>query len=245
MKPHFLRLTEVAGSEAPSRLPKIANAEIAAQPALPVPLSDEQVIEQVRDGQTAQFEILMRRHNQRLYRLLRSMGVSNHEAEEAMQDTYVRAYQNLSQFQGSSRFSTWLMRIAMNAARDRFRSRRPTTAFHDQGMPAASDDQPARSAELCELRCILSAAVERLPKHLRMVFVLREVEGLSGVEVAKCLGISESNEKVRLHRAKEQLQEWINERVGGEARRLYEFNADRCNRVVAGVVTRLAEQIIR
>src|SRR5687768_13104272 len=159
-------------------------------------LTDEQVVGHVLTGQTALFEILMRRHNERMYRVARSIVRDESEAEDVMQQAYVNAYANLRQFAGKARFSTWLTRIAVNESVARARRRGKYESYDELSnaepfMAERSPGDAERQAFSGELRGLLEWAIDRLPDGARVVFVLREVEGLSTAEVADALGISE------------------------------------------------------
>src|SRR5688500_10078953 len=154
-------------------------------------LTDEQVVGQILTGQTALFEILMRRHNERVYRVARSIVRDESEAEDVMQQAYMNAYANLRQFAGKARFSTWLTRIAINESLSRARRRGKYEAFDDEVsnveplMAGGSPPDPERQTLTGEVRALLEWAIDGLPDGAREVFVLREVEGLSTAEVAQ------------------------------------------------------------
>jgi len=212
---------------------------------LPSTLSDEEVVERVLAGDTSQFEILMRRYNQRLFRVARSILADDAEAEDVMQDAYVRAYRELAGFRGEARFATWLTRIAVHEALARVRKGRrlvPLSPSLDGGgppEPRTSAHSPEREAENRELQAVLQEAVEALPDSLRTVFCLREIEGLTSEQIADAVGISVENVRVRLHRAKAALRQKLDDRIGREMRRFYLFDGARCDRVVDGVFARL------
>ena len=157
-------------------------------------IPDEEVVRRVRGGETALYETIMRRYNQRLYRVPRSILRSESEAEDVMQETYVRAFTHLDQFAGRASFSTWLTRIAINEALARVRRQGRYEAFDDEGanvealMDPNPSENPERLAFTGELRGLIEWAIDSLPNGTREVFVLREVEGLSTLEVAACLG---------------------------------------------------------
>jgi RNA polymerase sigma-70 factor (ECF subfamily) len=216
------------------------------QPALqsataPATLSDEQVVERVLAGDASVFEILMRRHNQRLFRVARAILTDDAEAEDVMQETYVRAFRELATFRGEALFSTWLTRIACHEALARARKRRRLVSIGDGEPPdpPGENRSPERELENRELHAVLREAVEILPDPLRAVFCLREIEGLSTEQTADALGLSIENVRVRLHRAKRNLRQKLDERIGREVRRLYLFDGPRCDRVVEGVFARL------
>jgi RNA polymerase sigma-70 factor, ECF subfamily len=208
------------------------------------PLTDELVVERVLRGETALFEVLMRRHNRRVYRVARAIVKSESEAEDVMQQAYVSAYTHLGQFAGAAKFVTWLTRITVNEALARVRhdARLVEMDEHserdEEAMRRFASDQsdPERQAARRELGGLLESSIDELPRDYRTVFVLREVEGLSTAETAHCLGISEELVKVRLHRAKSRLREHVFARVGEATTDAFEFYAPRCDRVVAAVL---------
>lgn len=214
--------------------------------AAPATLSDEEVVERVLAGDTSLFEILMRRYNQRLFRVARGILAEDAEAEDVMQEAYVRAFRELASFRGEARFATWLTRIACHEALARAQKRRRLVSISGLGGgeppdPPAETASPERDLENRELHAVLREAVEVLPDPLRAVFCLREIEGLSTEQTADALGLTIENVRVRLHRAKLALRQTLDARIGREVRRLYLFDGDRCDRVVEGVFRRLIE----
>lgn len=206
------------------------------------PLPDEEIIARVLDGDRACFELLMRRYNRRLFRTVRGIIADDAEAEDVVQDSYVRAYEHLDQFEGRAQFSTWLISIAVREAMARQRRRRRAPMSDDRLEREAAPAPPAGEdeASVQELRSVLTGAVDALPAELRSVFMLRAVEGLDTRETAECLELTEGNVKVRLHRARAMLQGWVDERLGAEVRRLYQFDGERCDRIVTSVLERLS-----
>ena len=206
-------------------------------------LTDEQVVGQVLTGQTALFEILMRRYNERMYRVARAIVRDDNEAEDVMQEAYVNAYANLRQFAGKARFATWLTRIAINESLARVRRRGKYEPFDDElsnvepFMAEHSSPDPERQAFTGELRALLEWAIDGLPDGAREVFVLREVEGLSTAEAADALGVSEDVVKTRLSRAKAALRRTVIDRTGATAPEAFRFHRPRCDRVVARVMS--------
>jgi RNA polymerase sigma-70 factor (ECF subfamily) len=206
-------------------------------------LTDEQVVGRVLTGQTALFEILMRRHNERMYRVARAIVRDDSEAEDVIQQAYVNAYANLRQFAGKARFSTWLTRIAVNESLARARRRGQYEPYDDDlsnvepFMAEQSHHSPERQAFSGELRTLLEWAIDRLPDGAREVFVLREVEALSTTEVAEALGVSEDVVKTRLSRAKSALRHAVMERTGAASPEVFRFYRPRCDRVVARVLS--------
>lgn len=203
-------------------------------------LSDEEIVVRILGGETALFELLMRRYNQRLYRITRAIVRNDGEAEDVVQDAYVRAFEHLDQFAGRARFSTWLTRIAVHEASARVR-RRGRQIDIEESMPtlasaAAGPEQRAADHELAQA---IEAAVEALPRVYSSVFILREVEGLSTAETAACLDINAETVKTRLHRARALLRNHIAARIGVAARETYQFAGARCDRTVAAVMARI------
>jgi RNA polymerase sigma-70 factor (ECF subfamily) len=210
-------------------------------------LSDEEVVAQVLRGQTALFEVLMRRHNERVYRAARAIVRDDREAEDVMQQAYVNAYAHLRQFNGHARFSTWLTRIAVNEALARVRRRGRDEPFDEDSsnvepmMPRSTANSPERQAFSSELRALLEAAIDGLPDGAREVFILREVEGLNTADVAQALGVSDDVVKTRLSRARAALRRDLLDRAGAAVPDAFRFERPRCDRVVAGVLSRIAE----
>jgi len=208
------------------------------------PLSDEEVVARVRAGDTALFEVLMRRYNQRLYRVARSVLGNDSEAEDVMQETYVRAYAHLDQFAGRSAFSTWLTKIAVYEALARARrssrldSVGTVSETDDQGAVAvASEDRdPERQMFDHEVKSLLEAAIDGLPRDYRSVFAFREIEGMDTAETAECLGVSEEVVKTRLHRARALIRRDLYRRAGASSPAAFQFHLSRCDRVVHAVL---------
>ena len=209
-------------------------------------LADDVIVERVRAGDAGLYEILIRRHNQRLYRAIRAILRRDDEVEDVMQQVYVDAYKHLDQFRGTAKFSTWLTRIAVNRAIRSGHSTRkslaivtPDSAHHAIEQATAPELDPEHTMYGQELQTILESLIDQLPDSFRVVFVLREVEGLSTAETADCLSINEDTVKTRLHRAKRLLREQLDRRLGPAAGSVYQFHLTRCDRVVAGVMSAL------
>ncbi|MGH9321948.1 MAG: RNA polymerase sigma factor [Vicinamibacteria bacterium] len=198
--------------------------------------SDETIVRRVLEGERDLYEILVRRHNQRLYRIARSIVKDEFEAEDVMQDTYVKAYAHLDQFQGRASFTTWIARIAVHEALARLRRNGRFVEWEEtMGGPETPEDDLSRR----ELGGILTEAIDSIPGPHRLVFVLRELEGMSTDEVAQCLGISPDNVKARFHRAKVALRKDIDRRLGRHAPELFAFHLSRCDRIVKNVFASL------
>jgi RNA polymerase sigma-70 factor (ECF subfamily) len=209
-------------------------------------LSDEQVVADVLDGQTALFEVLMRRHNERVYRAARAIVRDESEAEDVMQQAYVNAYANLRQFNRQAQFATWLTRIAINESLARVRRKQRYEPFEEERsnvegfVKRESPRDPEREAASGELRQLLESAIDRLPDGAREVFMLRDVEGMSTSEVGMALGISDDAVKTRLSRARAALRHDLMARTRSSAPETFRFYRPRCDSVVARVMDRIA-----
>lgn len=209
--------------------------------------TDEQAVERVLAGDSSAFEIIMRRYNQRLYRVARSILRDDGEAEDVMQDAYVRAYQHLDQFEGRAKFSTWLTRIAVHEAlaraqrRSRIESLDAITGPNGEvNMPDTLTRSPEAQASGREVSRLLEEAMLSLPDGYRTVIMLRDVEEMDTAEAAEVLDITEENVKVRLHRARTMLRRELYSRAGATSSASFQFPATRCDRVVKAVFERIA-----
>jgi RNA polymerase sigma-70 factor (ECF subfamily) len=222
-----------------------------AAPAAPGPavLSDDEVVTRVLAGERELFEILMRRYNQRLYRVARGILGDDAEAEDVMQDAFVRAYRHLDQFAGRALFATWLTRIAVHEALARARRRGRAVEIdampdiRKESIPALRSDErdPERRAIDQSLRLALETAIGELPAIYRVVLMLRDVEGLSTAATAESLGIETPAVKTRLHRARGMLRRRLTAQAGAACSKAFSFEGGRCDRVVAAVLARIAE----
>jgi RNA polymerase sigma-70 factor (ECF subfamily) len=203
------------------------------------PLSDEELVGLILDGDRAAFELLMRRHNQRLFRVARAVVPSSADAEDIVQETYLRAFANLARFEGRSSVVTWLSRIALHEAL-RWRRRQRRRGTGSSAVERAQSNQSGECpVEREEMRTTLSAALDSLPAAMRAVVMLRLVEGLSTRETAACLRLTESNVKVTLLRAKRLLTQRLEDEAVQHLRSHFAFAQERCDRIVAGVFARL------
>jgi RNA polymerase sigma-70 factor (ECF subfamily) len=215
--------------------------EVVGNPSL----DDGAVVRRVLAGEVALFEVLLRRHDGRVYRTVRAILRDEGEAEDAMQAAWVRAYQHLGEWAGASSFSTWLLRIAANEALGRLRRRSRLVAVEDDGegdggvMDPRAEDPEERAAAHEAVR-LLERAVDGLAAPYRSVYVLREIEELSTEETAEALGLSEEAVKVRLHRARAMLRDALGEAIGRAAPEAFQFLAPRCNRMVERVMAAIA-----
>jgi RNA polymerase sigma-70 factor (ECF subfamily) len=208
--------------------------------------SDEEIVRRVRAGDSDLFEVLMRRYDQRVYRVVRSVLRNDSESEEVTQKAWVRAFTHLDQFRGRARFSTWLTRIAIHEAwADARRQRRfeaLETRSDRQGEQRSALtinlDDPERQASRREAASLLETAIEALPSPYRVVFVLRELEELSTAETAACLELTADTVKTRLHRARAMLKRDL-ARFEFARTSIYRFLGARCDRMVKAVFDRL------
>ncbi len=213
-------------------------------------LTDEQLVKEILSGSTSLFEVIMRRYNQRLFRIQRSYIKDDNSTRDALQTTYIQAYKNLNQFRGDSKFSTWLTRIAINEALKSVNKRKRYIQLH---KPEAVDDtfidyesdikNPEQNLIQSDLKNILEQSIDQLPAKYRTVYMMREIEEMSSKETAEALNISEANVKVRLFRAKNKLRKTLE----GSAKitEAFEFMGERCDNLVLDVmqeISRLEER---
>ncbi len=197
----------------------------------------------------AEFERLMRQHNQRLFRVARSIMRDDADAEDALQDAYVQAYRKLGDFRGESELSTWLTRIVINQALMRVRKRtrdRVVVPFSpaEGGAPAmdVADDQaesPSDSALRAEVRKVIERRIDELPEAFRTVFVMRDVEEMTARETADALGIPEATVRTRHFRARALLREALDRDIDRARGGVFGFDGARCDRIVTAVLARL------
>ena len=208
--------------------------------------TDEQVIQRVVSGEVSFFEILIRRYNPYLYKVGRSYGYNHQDVEDLMQETFIKAYQNLKKFENRSSFKTWLVRIMLNecyhkSQRQAFKNELTTeNIWTEKTTPmfaGINSDDTERTVGNKELNTIIENAIKQIPLDYRMVFSLREMNGFSVSETAKALNISEVNVKVRLNRAKSMLRKEVEKMYSPEE--IFQFNLIYCNRIVERVMERI------
>jgi len=212
-------------------------------------LTDEEIARRVLAGELNLFEVVMRRYNRRLYRAVRSILGNNDDAEDVVQDAYVRAYTNLHQFEGRASFATWLTRIAIHEALARRRKQNRTVeidSIEDSGeaemkfLKSTARD-PEEETMARSVATMLESAVDLLPETYRSVFMLRDIEELSTAETAECLALSEEAVKVRLHRGRALLRREIYKLTGEASSSAFQFAGPRCDALVASVLSRIEE----
>ncbi len=200
------------------------------------PVPDQELIARIQGGEKRLFEVLIRKYNQRLYRIGMSILANDMETEDAMQAAYINAYEHLSGFEQRSSFGTWLTRIMINQCLEQKRKKKQAPVIFEQTDNVISMTTPLNELVNKELSHVLENAITQLPEKYRLVFVLREIEDMSVRETSATLQIEESNVKVRLNRAKTMLRENLN---GYMKDRVYSFHLTRCDRIVNHVMNHL------
>lgn len=201
--------------------------------------SEEEIIQKILNGETALFEILIRRYNGILYKIARSYDFDHEESKDLLQEAHIAAYQNLKKFEGRSSYKTWIVKIMVNKCL--YKLSYGSTKYEvshqitENSQPMFSSKKQTTEREVLnkELSHILEKSLEKIPVHYRTVFILREVEGLSVAETAEMMSLTEVNVKVRLSRAKALLQKEL-EKYYPKAQ-LYDFNLIYCDEVVKNV----------
>ena len=202
-------------------------------------LNDEEIIARILNGEKDLYSIIVRRYNQRLYRVGISMINDDTEVEDAMQVAYINAYENLGKFAFRSTFPTWLTRIFINECLLRLRKRKKSISMNDENMENVmrqdkEPQTPVTTTVNSELRSILNDAIRQLPETYRTVFVMREIEKMNIAETKECLNISEVNVKVRLNRAKAMLRDILSAQYSKDD--ILHFHLNRCDRMVDTVM---------
>ncbi|PWE17175.1 RNA polymerase sigma factor [Marinicauda salina] len=229
------------------------NRAPASQPQAATSTADEtDLVRRARNGDEAAVREIIRRNNQRLFRAARGLLDSDHEAEDVVQEAYVKAFTRLDGFDGRAALSTWLTRIAVNAALSRLRKRRPTADLEAIDMHAnqnggqilpfpSNPPDPEASAARAEARRFIEQALNGLPAAFRLVFILRDVQGLTTEEAAEAMGVKPQTVKTRLFRARRLIREAIDGSLEAGFSGLYPFDGARCanlaDRVVAALRT--------
>lgn len=211
-------------------------------------LPDEALIARIRAGDASAYEVVLRRYNRRLFRVTRSILRDDNDAQDAMQEAYVRAFTNLGDYRTPGNFGAWLTRIAINEAlmkkrRDKRYALRDAAPLHDEDDAAAEELAPGPGTEDLaangELRHLIETAVDRLPEGFRTVFVLRAIEQLSIEETAACLDIPVATVKTRFYRARGLMQQTLTRYLDAAGLTAFDFAGARCDRMVATVLARL------
>lgn len=211
---------------------------------LPTPAAepdDLAVVEEVKRGNREVFEVLVRRHNQRLYRVGMSYLRRPDQVEDAMQNAYLKAFLHLGRFEGTSAFATWITRIMINECLALLRKRNPASVTGDEELDMLEspdpEDHAARVASLQEIKSLLEDAIRALPPRYRVVYMLREVQQLDTQETARSVGITTEAVRVRLHRARELMKDRLLASAAGVE--LFSFGSAHCARFTQRVMTRI------
>lgn len=198
-------------------------------------LSDEAIVSRILQGEAHLYENLMRKYNERLYRISLSIVEDDQEAEDVMQIAYINAFRQLESFRQQCTFGTWLTRILINESLlHKKRNQRTEQLRMETTFPEANNETPLSGLLNKELKLILERAVATLPEKYRLVFVMREVQGMSSNETMEALNLGESNVKIRLNRAKEMLRAQLQQLWNPHE--IMEFNLVRCDRIVNNVM---------
>jgi RNA polymerase sigma-70 factor (ECF subfamily) len=227
----------------------------AAVPAVDDKTPDSELVRRVAIHHHEAFRVLMKRHNQMLYRAARSILKNEAEAEDAVQEAYMQAYKAMGDFRGDAKLSTWLVRIVVNESITRLNkhTRRaeiirldgeePQQDQHssEDSMNESAPEHPERAAQRAEARRLLEAKIDQLPDAFRTVFVLRAVEEMTVEEAAVALGIPEATVRTRFFRAKALLRESLSREIDIAHGDAFAFAGARCDRITANVMARLAE----
>lgn len=204
---------------------------------------DKIVIKRVLNGEKELFEILMRRYNPMLYRAVRSYLKVEDDVEDTMQDSYLKAFNKLHQFNHNASFSTWLVRIGINEALQKIRKHsnvQPINGIQNEtDIPSSENNtmNPEKQAIQNETCRLLEKAIDQLPEKYRVIYILREIEGMDNKTISECLELTEGNVKVRFYRSKKMLKEKLYEFT--DDAELFGFRDTRCDRLVENVMKKI------
>jgi RNA polymerase sigma-70 factor, ECF subfamily len=220
-----------------------------AQTSKPTEGRTDELVTRARDRDEAAIRSIMQSNNRRLYRLARGILRNDSEAEDVVQETYVRAFTHLDSFRGDSSLATWLARIAMNEALGWLRSQRPAVelaslpsgAIEAQiiQFPLAASIDPEQTMAQREIQNVVEHAIDELPEPFRLVFMTRVVEGMNVEETAEILNLKPETVKTRLHRARAMLRENVERKIGPVVMEAFPFAGQRCERLTEAVLKRL------
>ena len=226
----------------------IRNAQVT--PTAPAGMADAELVARALRRDEAAVRAIMQVNNRRLYRLARGILRNDGEAEDVVQETYVRAFTHLEDFRGDSSLATWLGRIAINEALGRLRRQRPNVDWTTlppgtleaqiiQFPNSASSDDPEKSMAQREIQHVVEHAIDELPEAFRIVFITRVIEGMNVEETAEILGLKPETVKTRLHRARTMLRENVEKKIGPVVMDAFPFAGKRCERLTEAVLKRL------
>ena len=215
----------------------------------PLNAGDIELVRRALARDEAAIRTIMQANNRRLYRLARGILRNDIEAEDVVQEAYVRAFTHLENFRGDSSLSTWLSRITMNEALGRLRRQRPAVEIDTlpQGVleaqiiqfPLAASDDPEKSMAQREIQAVVEHAIDDLPEAFRLVFITRVIEGMNVEETAEILSLKPETVKTRLHRARTMLRDNVEKKIGPVVMEAFPFAGKRCERLTDAVLKRL------
>lgn len=208
--------------------------------------TDLEVVQKIVAGEVELFEIIIRRNNPSLYKVGRSYNYNHEDTQDLMQDTYIDAFTSLSKFENRSTFKTWIIKIMLNNCYKKQQKWSQkniiTTEINEKSIPMFSNNQHTDTYKTVmnkELNFVIENSLQQIPMDYRLVFTLREVNGLNVAETADTLNISETNVKVRLNRAKAMLRKEVEKSYSVED--IFEFNLVYCDAMVERVINKIKE----
>jgi len=227
---------------------------ISAKEKIGPQTTEKELVELTKQGNEGAVREVIRRLNPRLFRIARGIVDNDAEAEEIVQETYLIAFSRVAEFRGDAKLATWATKIALNAARMRLRKRHPTEEYNSVSetlhqnasiieFPGSKQRSPEDEHGVAQFREWVETAVSDLPSHLRVVFVLREAEGMSLADIALDLGITVMTVKTRLFRARRHLRSVLESRIKGGFETVYPFDGARCAHMADSVIELLADFI--
>ena len=215
----------------------------------PLPIGDGELVRRALAGDEPAIRAILKANNRRLFRIARGILRDDSEAEDVVQETYVRALTHLGGFRGDSSLSTWLSRIAMNEALGRLRRQKPGVEWSELEQsapqaqiipfPLASSDDPEKTMAQREIRDVVEHAIDELPEPFRLVFITRVIEGMNVEETAEILGLKPETVKTRLHRARNLLRDNVERKIGPVVMEAFPFAGRRCEQLAEKVIARL------
>ena len=216
----------------------------------PLAIAEAELVARARERDETAIRSIMQANNRRLYRLARGILRNDGEAEDVVQETYVRAFTHLAEFRGDSSLATWLARIAMNEALGRLRRQRPAVELSSlppgtleaqiiQFPHSAQSEDPEKSMAQREIQHVVEHAIDELPAAFRIVFITRVIEGMNVEETAEILGLKPETVKTRLHRARAMLRDNVEKKIGPVVMDAFPFAGKRCERLTDAVLKRL------
>jgi len=210
--------------------------------------NEDEILKRIAEGEKDLYALLIRKYNQRLYRIALSIINNDSEVEDIMQTTYIKAYENLNRFKFQSSFSTWITRILINESLMYLKKReqiviKKSGIFFPEFFQQPPVQTPLMKVINSELKTLLELSIRNLPDKYRIVFIMRELENMSVLETMECLGLSKTNIKVRLNRAKAMLRDKLKDYVKEDE--LLTFYKPRCNRIVDHVMEKIKESGVK